>query len=42
LAVEGNIASINIMKKLGMTFLKKEIHKDPIWEEEVVYYQLAI
>jgi len=42
LAVEGNIASINIMKKLGMTFQKKEIHKDPIWEEEVVYYQLAI
>ena len=42
LAVEDNIASINIMKKLGMTFLKKEFHKDPIWEEEVVYYQLKV
>jgi len=40
LAVENNLASINIMKKLGMSFVKKELHIDPVWQEEVVYYQL--
>ncbi|RHW77824.1 GNAT family N-acetyltransferase [Colwellia sp. RSH04] len=40
LAVEENIGSINIMKKLGMTFLKKELHKDPLGDLDVVYYQM--
>ncbi len=42
LVVEDNIASIAIMKKLGMSFIKKELHKDPIWEEEVLYYQVDV
>ena len=42
LAFEENLASINIMKKIGMTFLKKEIHKDPLGEEELVFYELSI
>lgn len=39
LAIEGNLGSINIMKKLGMTFLKKEVHQDPLGDMELVFYQ---
>jgi RimJ/RimL family protein N-acetyltransferase len=42
LVVEDNFASIAIMKKLGMNFVKKELHRDPIWEEEVLYYQIDV
>ncbi|WP_281557746.1 GNAT family N-acetyltransferase [Thalassomonas sp. RHCl1] len=38
-AMEDNAGSINIMKKLGMEFLKKELHKDPLGDMEAVYYQ---
>lgn len=37
-----NQASINIMKKLGMQFVKKDIHKDPLGDSTVVYYQVDI
>jgi RimJ/RimL family protein N-acetyltransferase len=34
-----NVGSINIMKKIGMQFIKKTLHKDPLGDTEVVYYQ---
>lgn len=40
IALEDNEASINIMKKLGMTYLKTDIHKDPLGDCEVVFYQM--
>ncbi len=42
LAFEENTASTNIMRKLGMKYLKKDIHKDPLGDEEVVFYQLEL
>ncbi len=42
LAFEENTASTNIMLKLGMEFIKKDLHKDPLGDEELVYYQLEI
>ncbi len=38
IAFPDNSASINIMKKLGMSYVKTGIHKDPLGDEEVVYY----
>lgn len=40
IAMPKNDASIHIMKKLGMQYIKTDIHKDPLGDEEVVYYQL--
>jgi len=42
IALEGNNASINIMKKMGMTYLKKDLHKDPLGDQIVVYYQMDV
>ena len=42
IAMPGNDASINIMKKLGMTYQKTGIHSDPLGDEEVVYYTLKL
>lgn len=42
LAMEGNEASIKLMKKLGMTFVKKYLHQDPLGDEEVVYYRMEL
>ncbi|WNC73198.1 GNAT family N-acetyltransferase [Thalassotalea psychrophila] len=39
-ADEGNIGSINIMKKLGMVYLKTELHKGPLGGINEVYYQV--
>lgn len=40
IAVEENLGSINIMKKLGMSFVKQYLHKDPmLGEVDVVYYK---
>ncbi len=39
LALEQNVASINIMKKLGMKFLMKKLHHDPLGDMELVFYQ---
>ena len=41
-AVEENSASINIMKKLGMEFIKKDIHRDPIGDQLAVFYQVEV
>ncbi|TQV76743.1 GNAT family N-acetyltransferase [Aliikangiella marina] len=42
IAVEENLASINIMRKLGMKFVKKYLHKDPLGDSEVVYYEKTV
>ncbi|MCF6225241.1 MAG: GNAT family N-acetyltransferase [Xanthomonadales bacterium] len=42
IAVEDNSSSIKIMHKLGMKYVKTYTHKDPLGEEEVVYYQVDV
>jgi len=42
IAMENNQASINIMKKLGMKYLKKDIHKGPFGDQKIVFYQLEL
>ena len=42
LAVPENLASIKIMKKLGMTYVKTALHRDPLGDEVAVYYQLEL
>ena len=42
IAIEGNVGSINIMKKLGMSYLKTDIHKDPLGDMELVFYQMIL
>ncbi|WP_369410423.1 GNAT family N-acetyltransferase [Neiella litorisoli] len=42
IALEDNHASIGIMKKLGMSYLKTGIHRDPLGDVEVVYYQCSV
>ncbi|ALT00002.1 GNAT family N-acetyltransferase [Lacimicrobium alkaliphilum] len=39
IAMEDNHGSINIMRKLGMQFIKHDLHKDPLGDMEVVYYR---
>tara|TARA_R110002073_G_scaffold324846_4_gene503191 strand:+ start:2158 stop:2697 length:540 start_codon:yes stop_codon:yes gene_type:complete len=41
IALPGNTGSIGIMKKIGMTFIKRYIHEDTIFDpEEVVHYEM--
>jgi RimJ/RimL family protein N-acetyltransferase len=42
LAVTDNAASIGVMKKMGMSFIKKYIHKDPIGDFDAVHYQMPV
>ncbi len=42
IAMPGNTASIGIMKKLGMQYIKTDLHKDPLGDMEVVYYQVKV
>jgi len=42
LAVIDNLASIGVMKKVGMRFVKAYTHKDPIGDLEAVHYQMPI
>ncbi|MGB6135304.1 MAG: GNAT family N-acetyltransferase [Shewanella sp.] len=42
IAVEDNVASIAIMKKLGMEFQYKRLHRDPLGDTEAVYYQKEV
>jgi len=37
-----NVASINIMKKLGMQFQKNDLHKDPLGDLQVDYYSVKV
>lgn len=40
IAVENNLGSIAVMKKIGMSYVKTYQHKDPLFEDQVVYYQI--
>ncbi len=42
IAMPGNAASIAIMKKLGMRYIKTDIYRDPLGDDEVVFYQLDL
>ncbi len=42
LAMEGNAASINVMKKLGMRYVKTAMHQDPIGDDICVYYERVL
>ncbi len=42
LAVADNLASIAVMKKIGMTFVKAYLHKDPIGDFDAVHYQMSL
>jgi RimJ/RimL family protein N-acetyltransferase len=42
IALEGNLASIKIMTKLGMKYIKTHMHKDPLGDIEAVYYEKTI
>ncbi len=42
IAIEENVASTKIMLKLGMKYIKKDIHKDPIGDQEVVFYEILV
>ena len=41
-AVEDNLASIGIMQKLGMQYIKTDIHKDPLGDITAVYYTMDV
>lgn len=41
LALKDNVGSINIMKKIGMNFIKEYLHQDPIGDFQAVHYQMA-
>jgi len=40
IAVEDNLGSVAVMKKIGMSFVKSYLHKDPLFESQVVYYKI--
>jgi RimJ/RimL family protein N-acetyltransferase len=42
IAFEANKASINIIRKLGLNYIKTDIHKDPLGNHELVFYELEI
>ncbi|MBU2972478.1 GNAT family N-acetyltransferase [Pseudoalteromonas sp. C2R02] len=42
IALECNLASIKIMTKLGMKYIKTYIHKDPLGDIEAVYYEIKV
>ena len=39
---EDNHASIKVMKKLGMQFVKKGLYRDPLGNHEVLYYSILL
>lgn len=42
LALENNVGSIGVMKKVGMNFVKKYTHKDPLGDFIAVHYQMTV
>ncbi len=42
LAIADNIGSIGVMKKMGMNFVRKYAHKDPIGDFMAVHYQMSV
>jgi RimJ/RimL family protein N-acetyltransferase len=41
IADEDNLASIGVMKNIGMSYLRTYLHTDPLFECQVVYYQMS-
>ncbi|MDN3637650.1 GNAT family N-acetyltransferase [Simiduia curdlanivorans] len=39
LALPDNAGSISVMKKLGMIYVKTDLHRDPLGDQQVVFYQ---
>ena len=42
IAFEANTPSIKIMLKLGLNYIKTDIHQDPLGNHELVFYELDI
>ena len=42
LAIEENIGSVSVMKKMGMDFIRTYAHKDPIGDFIAVHYQMSV
>jgi RimJ/RimL family protein N-acetyltransferase len=42
LALADNLGSIGVMKKMGMSFVKAYLHKDPIGDFDAVHYQMPV
>ncbi len=42
LAVADNLASVGVMKKMGMSFVSAYLHKDPIGDFDAVHYQMSV
>ena len=42
MAREENVASTSVMKKIGMSYRKTDLHKDPLGESMVVYYSRVV
>ncbi len=42
LAVADNLASVGVMKKMGMSFVRAYLHKDPIGDFDAVHYQMSV
>jgi len=42
LAVADNLGSIGVMKKMGMSFVRAYLHKDPIGDFDAVHYQMSV
>ncbi len=42
LAVADNLASVGVMKKMGMKFIRAYLHEDPIGDFDAVHYQMPV
>lgn len=42
LAVADNMASVGVMKKMGMSFVRAYLHTDPIGDFDAVHYQMSV
>ncbi|MGB0895381.1 MAG: GNAT family N-acetyltransferase [Parashewanella sp.] len=42
IAAEANMASINVMRKLGMKYLEKKYYQDANFQGEVIVYQIQL
>ena len=42
LAVADNLASVGVMKKMGMHFVRAYLHEDPIGDFDAVHYQMSV
>lgn len=42
LAVADNLASVGVMKKMGMSFVRAYLHTDPIGDFDAVHYQMSL